>query len=60
MLEKTPESPLDSKGIQPVNLKIKPAKLLEGPMLRLKLWYSGHPMQTATLFTAKLFHWKNP
>ena len=53
MLEKTPESPLDSKEIQPVNLKIKPAKLLEGLMLKLKLWYFG-PMQTAKLFIGNL------
>ena len=55
-LEKTPESPLDSKEIKPVNLKeIKPAKPLEGLMLKLKLQYFGHLMQTAELFIGKAF-----
>ena len=55
VLEKTPESPLDSKEIKPVNLKIKPAKPLEGLMLKLKLQYFGHLMQTAELFFGKAF-----
>ena len=47
MLEKTPESPLDSKKIKPVNLrKINPEYSLEGLMLKLKLQYFGHLMQT--------------
>ena len=46
MSEKTLESPLDSKGIKPVNLKeISPEYSLEGLMLKLKLQYFGHLMQ---------------
>ena len=46
MLEKTPESPLDSK-IKPVNLKgINPKYSLKILMLKLKLLYFGHLMQT--------------
>ena len=38
---------LDSKGIKPVNLKgNQPKHLLEGLMLKLKLQYFGHLMQT--------------
>ena len=39
VLEKTPESPLDSKEIEPVNLKreINPEYSLEGLMLKLQL-----------------------
>ena len=48
VLEKTPESPLDSK-------EIKPAKPLEGLMLKLKLQYFGHLMQTAELVIGKAF-----
>ena len=47
MLQKTPQSPLDSKEIKPVNLEINPEHLLEGLMLKLKLQYFGHLMQTA-------------
>ena len=47
MLEKTPQSPLDSKEIKPVNLEINPEHLLEGLMLKLKLQYFGHLMQKA-------------
>ena len=43
MLEKTLESPLDCKEIQPVNPKeINPEYSLEGLMLKLKLQYFGH------------------
>ena len=42
VLEKTPESPLNSKEIKPVNLYS-----LEGQMLKLKLQYFGHLMWTA-------------
>ena len=43
MLEKTLESPLDCKEIQPVILKeISPGCSLEGMMLKLKLQYFGH------------------
>ena len=44
MLEKTPESPLDSKEIKPVNPKeIIPEYSLEGLMLKLRNF--GHLMQ---------------
>ena len=43
MLEKTLESPLDCKEIQPVILKeISPGCSLEGLMLKLKLQYFGY------------------
>ena len=46
VLEKTLESPLDCKEIQPVNLKeISPGISLEGMMLKVKLQYFGHLMQ---------------
>ena len=42
VLEKTLESPLDCKEIQPVHLKeISPGISLEGMMLKLKLQYFG-------------------
>ena len=45
VLEKTLESPLDCKEIQPVHLKeISPGCSLEGLILRLKLQYFGHLM----------------
>ena len=53
VLEKTLESPLDCKGIQPVHSKaISPGCSLEGMMLKLKLQYFGHLMR-------RLTHWKN-
>ena len=45
VLEKTLESPLDCKEIQPVHSKISPGCSLEGLMLKLKLQYFGHLMQ---------------
>ena len=46
MLEKTLESPLDCKEIQPVHPKqISPGCSLEGLMLKLKLQYFCHLMQ---------------
>ena len=46
VLEKTLESPLDCKEIQPVHPKGNQSGcLLEGLMLRLKLQYLGHLMQ---------------
>ena len=46
MLEKTLESPLDCKAIQPVYSKeISAGCLLEGLMLKLKLQYFGHLMR---------------
>ena len=51
VLEKTLESPLDCKEIQPVHPKeISPGCLLRGLMLKLKLWYFGHLMWRADLF----------
>ena len=46
VLEKTLESPLDCKEIQPAILKeISPGISLEGMMLKLKLQYFGHLMR---------------
>ena len=45
MLEKTLESPLDSKEIKPILKEINPEYSLEGLMLKLKLQYFGHLMQ---------------
>ena len=46
VLEKTLESPLDCKEIQPVHLKeISPGISLEGMMLKLKLQHFGHLMR---------------
>ena len=48
VLEKTLESPLDCKEIQPVHPKeIGPGYSLEGLMLKLKLKYFGHLMRRA-------------
>ena len=48
VLEKTLESPLDCKEIQPVHPKeISPGFSLEGLMLNLKLQYFGHLMRRA-------------
>ena len=48
VLEKTLESPLDCKEIQPVHLKeISPGCSLEGLMLKLKLPYFGHLLRRA-------------
>ena len=45
VLEKTLESPLDCKEIQPVHLKeISPEYSLEGLMLKLKVQYFGYLM----------------
>ena len=45
VLEKTFESPLDCKEIQPIHPKqISPECSLEGLMLKLKLQYFGHLM----------------
>ena len=55
MLDKTPESPLDSKEIKPFNLsEINPEYLLEGLMLKLKLLHFGHLMRTADLLEKSL------
>ena len=47
VLEKTLESPLDCKEIQPVHSEDQPGCSLEGMMLKLKLQYFGHPMRRA-------------
>ena len=50
VLEKTLESPLDCKEIQPVHSKeIIPGCSLEGLILRLKLQYFGHLMRIVDL-----------
>ena len=47
MLEKTPETPLDSKEIKLVKLKGDQSEYsLEGLMLKLKLQHFGHLMLT--------------
>ena len=47
MLEKTPESPLDSWDIKSSILReINPKYSLEGLMLKLKIQYFGHLMRT--------------
>ena len=53
VLEKTLESPLDSKEIKPVNPKeINPEYSLEG--LMLKLQYFGHMVERADLLEKTL------
>ena len=48
--EKTLESLLDCKEIQPVSLKeISPEYSLEGLTLKLKLQYLGHPIRADSL-----------
>ena len=48
VLEKTVESPLDSKEFQSIILKeINPEYSLEGRMLKLKLQYFGYLMRRA-------------
>ena len=55
VLEKTLESPLDSKEIKPVHPKeISPEYSLEGLMLKLKLQHFGHLMQRADSFEKTL------
>ena len=63
VLEKTPESLLDSKEIRPVNLKGNQPWILIGrtDILKLKLQYFGHLMQTAdslekSLMLGKIVH----
>ena len=52
LLEKTLESPLDSKEIQPQSVlkEISPECSLEGLMLKLKLQYFAHLRQRADSF----------
>ena len=64
VLEKTLESPLDCKEIQPVHPKeISPEYSLEGLMLKLKLQNFGHLMGRAdslikTLMLGKTEGWR--
>ena len=60
VLEKTLESPLDCKEIQPVHPKeINPEYSLEGLRLKLKLQYFGHLMGRADSFEQTLILGKN-
>ena len=64
VLEKTLESPLDCKKIQPVHPKGNhPKYSLEGLMLKVKLQYFGHLMQRTdslekTLMLGKIEDWR--
>ena len=50
MLEKTLESPLDSRRSNQSILKISPGCSLEGLMLKLRVLYFGYLMQRADSF----------
>ena len=50
VLEKTLESPLDCKEVQPTHPEISPGCSLEALMLKLKLQYFGHLMRRADSF----------
>ena len=55
VLDKTLESPLDCKEIQPVHPKeISPGCSLKGLMLKLKLQHFGHLMQRTDSFEKTL------
>ena len=54
MLEKTLESPLDCKDIQPVHPQGWTEYSLEGLMLKLKLQYFGHLMERTDSFEKTL------
>ena len=54
VLEKTLESPLNCKEIQPVHFEISPGHSLEGLMLKLKLQYFGHLMRRVDSFEETL------
>ena len=55
VLEKTPESPLDCKEIQPVRPKGNQSLMFIGRlMLKMKLQYFGHLMQRADSFEKTL------
>ena len=55
VLEKTLESPLDYREIQPVHPKGNQSEYsLEGLMLKLKLQYYGHLMQRTDSFEKTL------
>ena len=58
VLEKTLESPLDSKEIKPAILReINPEYTLEGLMLKLKFQYFGHLRQRANSLGKTLILW---
>ena len=58
VLEKTLESPLDCKEIQPVYSEgISPGCSLEGMMLKLKLQYFGHLMRSVHSLEKTLMDW---
>ena len=58
VLEKTLESPLDCKEIQPVHPKeISPEYSLEGLMLKLKLQYFGHLMRRVDILEKTPMLW---
>ena len=54
VLEKTLESPLESKEIQPVLKAISPEYSLEGLMLKLKLQYFDYLIQRTDSFEETL------
>ena len=54
MLEKTLESPLDTKEIQSILKEISPKYSLEGLKLKLKLQYFGHLMRRTDSFEKTL------
>ena len=54
VLEKTLESPLDCKEIQPVHSKGDQSWVFIGRMLKLKLQYFGHLMRRADSFEKTL------
>ena len=54
VFEKTLESPLDCKEIQPILKEISPGISLEGLMLKLKLQYFGHLIQRVYSFEKTL------
>ena len=54
LLQKTLESPLDGKEIQPVHPKDQSWVFLEGLVLKLKVQYFGHVMQRADSFEKTL------
>ena len=59
MMEKTLESPLDCKEIQPLHPKgDSPGCLLEGLMLKLKLRYFGHLMRRVDSLEKTLGCWE--
>ena len=64
VLEKTLESPLDCKEIQPVHLKGNQSWIFIGRMLKLKLQYFGHLIQRTdslvlTLMLGKTSLWRH-